>query len=227
MRFYALDFDRTLGRTADIARGFAEYIKGVDPVVGDALQKQQHNVEATGGSFDMMKTLRTHMNQHALSELVNGFLRQCNGESYLEDGAEALLTSITAKGHRVGIVTYGGEDWQTIKLQATNLDSYHRLILGEKGKKGSLIASWYDPIQCVYYLPDELGGGVVKQVILVDDKPVEFAGLPDISSARGYLYTGSAKPASDTSSQPTDTRLPSQVITAVSLMDVVRHEGLE
>ena len=227
MKFYALDFDRTLGRTIDIAEDFMSYVGAEDVAIGGVLREQQYRIESTGGSFDMIEVLRAQMGQRVLGECIEGFLRQYRGGQYLEDGVDALLGGIAATGHQLGILTYGGEDWQMIKLQVTELDSYHRIILGEKGKKGALIASWYDAERDVYQLPEELGGGTVEQVVLVDDKPLEFVGFPDTPSAHGYLYTGGVKPTVETSPQPTMGDLPSNVTVVGSLRDVVRYETLE
>ena len=225
-KFYALDFDRTLGRTVDIAKDFIRYVEQEDATVGSALREQQHHVEATGGSFDMIGALRAQMGQRALGVYAEGFLDHYRGGPYLEDGADALLVSIAARGHQLGILTYGGEDWQTIKLRATELDSYHRMILGEKGKKGALIASWYDAEHDIYRLPEALGGDTVDEIVLVDDKPAEFIGFPDVPSAYGYLYTGGIQPVVETSPQPAVVDLPSNVTVVDSLEDIVRYEAL-
>ena len=148
------------------------------------------------------------------------------GGPYLEDGADSLLVGIAASGHAAGILTYGGEDWQTIKLRATELDSYRRMILAEKGKKGALIASWYDAEHGVYRLPEALGGGSFDEIVLVDDKPAEFVGFPDLPSAHGYLYTGGVKPTIETSPQPVVRDLPASVKVVDSLRDIVRREEL-
>lgn len=226
MKFYALDFDRTLGRTVDIAKDFISYVEQEDATVGDSLREQQHNIEATGGSFDMIGSLRAQMGQRALGVYAEGFLNRHRGGPYLEDGADSLLVGIAASGHAAGILTYGGEDWQTIKLRATELDSYRRMILAEKGKKGALIASWYDAEHGVYRLPEALGGGSFDEIVLVDDKPVEFVGFPDLPSAHGYLYTGGVKPTIETSPQPAVKDLPASVKVVDSLRDIVRREAL-
>ena len=225
-KFYALDFDRTLGRTVDISEDFMSYVGERDPAVGGALREQRHRIESTGGSFDMIEVLRTQMGQRALGQCTEGFLWQHRGGPYLEDGADALLIGIAATGNQLGILTYGGEDWQTIKLRAAELDSYRRMILGEKGKKGALIASWYDAERDVYQLPEELGGGIVEQVVLVDDKPLEFVGFPDTPSAHGYLYTGGVRSDVETAPQPTMSDLPSNVTVVGSLRDIVQRETL-
>lgn len=226
-RFYALDFDRTLGHTKNIATEFTDHVGESDASAADVLRSTQRDVEASGGSFDIFSTLRTHMGGRALGELVDGFYERPQRVPFLEDGARPLLDGITAKGHQAGILTYGGKDWQKIKLKATDLlDKYPHMIMSEKGIKGALIASWYDEERGLYVLPEQLGGGEYSEIALVDDKPTEFNNFPEAPSARGYLFTGGAKPGVETSPQPVVGDLPPNVRTVNSLHDIIEQEEL-
>ena len=224
-KFYALDFDRTLGRTSHIASEFVAYVEGMDGSVGAALGEEQRRIESSGGSVDMIAVLRAHLGSRALEESVEGFLVEHRKPSYLEEGAAALLTSITEHGHRLGIMTYGSEYWQLVKLRATLLDSYKRMILANKGIKGATIASWYDTTQHNYKLPEAFGGGTVDEVILVDDKGIEFRSLPNLPSAHGYLFTGGIQPEIETSPQMVVGDIPGNVTVVDSLHDIARNEG--
>lgn len=225
-RFYALDFDRTLGRTNDIADEFIAYVGDQDATASTTLREEQHRIESAGGSFDLIAVLRAHLGSEALEELVEGFLVDYKKSTYLEEGAIDLLDGIVEHGYRLGIMTYGGEYWQSVKLRASLLDSYHHIILANKGIKGAMIASWYDTAQQVYKLPEVLGGGSVDEVILVDDKGVEFADLPDSPFARGYLFTGGVQQVIETSLQTITRDVPPNVVVVDSLRDIVRREGL-
>ncbi len=223
MIFYALDFDRTLGRTVDIARDFIGFVEQEDVVTGESLRQQQQETEATGGSFDVIGSLRAQIGQR-VSNMCESFVVQEHSDAYLEDGADELLHSIQNRGNQIGILTYGGEDWQMTKLRITRLDSFHRIILQQKGEKGALIASWYDAERKVYQLPEALGGSVCQEVVLVDDKPVEFGGFPDLPSARGYLYVGGMSSEAAASIRPAIEDLPTNVTVVDSLRDIVRQE---
>ena len=225
-KFYGFDFDRTIGRTSDIAKDFVDYIEQEDPVVGDALRMSQREIEASGGSFDMVGVLRG-MGSHILGNCVEGFIGTHRNPGYLEDGAEQLLSGVTDHGHRSGIMTFGGEDWQTAKLRVSSVDALPHMILDKKGVKGTLIASWYNPETGLYQLPEEFGGGFVEEVVLVDDKPVEFNGFPDLPSAKGYLFTGGIKPDVETSPQPVVGTLPRNVEEVASLYEITEKEGLQ
>lgn len=227
-RFYALDFDRTAGRTERIGDDFLAHVTAEDSAVGEALRASKAEVEASRGSFDMLSVLREHMGVRALSECVADFVdRYRNPDRYLEDGVQDLILGTAQCGDRLGILTYGGEDWQTAKLRVTELDEAPRMILGKKGIKGALLASWYDPESRLYRLPQEFGGDTVEEVVLVDDKPEEFQDLPVLSSARGYLFTGGIKPTVDTSPQPAVGKLPPNVTPVASLHEIVQREGLK
>ena len=86
-RFYALDFDRTLGHTKNIATEFTDHVGESDASAADVLRSTQRDVEASGGSFDIFSTLRTHMGGRALGELVDGFYERPQRVPFLEDGA--------------------------------------------------------------------------------------------------------------------------------------------
>ena len=223
MKFYALDFDRTLGRTADIARDFITFVEQEDDTIGESLKQQQQAIEATGGSFDVIGSLRAQVGRRVLN-MCESFVVKEHSDTYLEDGADELLDSIQDQGNQMGILTYGGEDWQMTKLRITHLDSFHRIILQQKGEKGALIASWYDAERKVYQLPEALGGSVCQEVVLVDDKPVEFGGFPDLPSARGYLYVGGMSSEAAASIRPAIEDLPTNVTVVDSLRDIVRQE---
>lgn len=227
-RLYAFDFDRTLGRTKRIAEAFVEHVRDEDPKAADVLRVSQAQVEASGGSFDMLRVLREHMGLRALDNCVEGFVGHRQQESFLEEGAQSLLQGAIEGGHRVGIMTYGGPEWQTIKLRATDLDRVPHMILAEKGIKGAMIASWYDDTTGLYRVPDELGGGVVEEVVFADDKQEEFKGLPRQSSVRGYWFTGSdIKPVAETSTDRPGEALPPNVVRVSSLHDIAQREGLK
>lgn len=223
-KFYAWDFDRTLGLTELLAVEFTKHVAETDPATAEILRATKEAVEKSKGSFDMLGAIREHMGELALRNYVDGFVGRQHEVSFLEEGAEVLLHDVAEGGHRSGIITRGGVEWQKIKLRKTGLEGVPHLILGKEDDiKGKLIASWYDSTTGLYRLPDELGGGFVEEVVLVEDKETEFDGFPTQASARGYLFTGSdIKPETEVSTKP----LSPNIVRVNSLHEIARHEGL-
>lgn len=227
---FALDLDRTLLKTSAVAEAFKKYVATTNAEASRQLGYSQEALEKTGGSVDMLAVLARAMGSPALRQCTDGFVDSHRDRDYLEQGARELLSAVESHGQRVGIVTYGGREWQEAKLALVGFSNpgaeVPRLIRDEKGGKGALIASWYSPETGLYHLPIELGGGTVAKVVLVDDKPIELEGLPDNASAYGYLYTGGTQPATGQLPVTAESQLPANVIVVNSLDEVIRKEGL-
>lgn len=223
-KFFVLDFDRTLGRMVDIVRDFLDYVGQSYPAIETILREERRTIEATGGSFDMVRAVGLHIGQTALDELLDTFIMKYKGNSYLEDGASQLMEGIVAKGDRLGILTYGGEVWQDTKLRLTGLDTYQRIIVAEKGQKGRFIASWYDTDRKMYCIPEEFGGGECDAVVLIDDKLTEFAGFPHHQSAHGYVFVGGLDAETGALLRQAAVGVPSNIEVIDSLYEAMRRE---
>ena len=225
-RFYALDFDRTLGATSVILAQFITYLSRADPYLGMIIMNKQEQVESSGGSFDVVTALQGSIDPKILQNYMDTFASTQRSTSLLTDGALVLINAIQGSNHHVGILTFGGKQWQEMKLRVATLEQYDRMIVAEKGKKALLIASWYDQDQKKYQLPDEFGGGLVDEVVLVDDKAVEFSGLPEDGSVRGYLFRDISTPLLPSQQSMSAGDLPIGVIAITSLEEVVKKEDL-
>jgi len=116
-------------------------------------------------------------------------VKSVKSSSLLNPGAKELMEHLALSEHEYGILTYGSLRWQEFKLRASRLDRVPYLVTGQK-EKGSLIASWQQP-NGEFIIPGQLlahseQSALSPSVILVDDKPDSFIGLP--LGVRGYLY---------------------------------------
>lgn len=225
-KFFALDFDRTLGATSTIASKFTSFIGRENEELGAIISSKQHKIESSGGSFDIVDALRHHIGTKALQAYMDTFIELQQDMSFLNEGAASLIDAIQESNHHLGILTFGGKQWQEMKLRAATLERYDRMIVAEKGKKALLIASWYDKDQEKYQLPDEFGGGLVDEVVLVDDKAIEFSGLPENGSARGYLFRDMSIPILPSQQAVSEGDIPTTVTVVASLSEVVEKEDL-
>jgi hypothetical protein len=139
----------------------------------------------------MLALLHSQLSAAEVENYVDTFVTEVESYAFLLDGAEELLTTFSHQGN-VGIVTYGGEQWQEAKLRMTGLETYPHLVVPRRGEKGRLIASWYDASHQTFTIPQELGGGEVNEIVLVDDKLAEFDGLPESPHAHGYLVSNAS-----------------------------------
>ncbi len=213
-RFFVVDFDRTLCDTSFVVRQLELFLDGVMPHVATALRQERAEVERSGGSYDVIATLKFHVED--TRRLLDDFIETyADTEAYLLPNARALLDALQAE--RYGIMTYGGREWQQYKLRLARLDKSPSLIISEKGK-GVRIASWHEGGG--YRLPEEFGGGVVDRIILIDDKASEFSGLPQDGSAQGYWVVGAPLLPSQ------DGEVSHYVNRVTSLQDVMAYETL-
>ncbi len=96
-----------------------------------------------------------------------------------EPHAKQLLDRLDAKSAHYGILTFGGLQWQTLKLRVAGLLHVPHMIVSNKAK-GQLIASWQQS-DGGFIVPVPLAGNQavrVERLVLVDDKPLSFEGIP-------------------------------------------------
>lgn len=206
--FYVIDFDRTLGNTERLFEAFTALLERQHPMIYEAITRQKQQVEQSGGSYDVMAGLVEGMSDDESRQLLAVFVKKVQeaADGFLYDGAQSFLQSLSKKGaHAFGIVTRGGEAWQSAKLAAVGFDRYPVLVMSpaHTQTKGELVATWKQGAR--YHLPDLFGGVFVDRVVLVDDKPSELIGLPDDGTAvavciqhqqpgRGHMTAGSVLP---------------------------------
>lgn len=186
-RFFVLDFDRTLGNTVALYQLFQQIIESVvDNEAMRQLDSARHLVEDRGESFDTIHYVREILDQAGKTDrwqtVVNEFMRRAAlDDACLEPGARRLLTYLDAHQYPYGIVTFGGEQWQQLKIKAVGLDAIPAIVTSTQDK-GRLLGSWRQP-DGWFEIPEVLTGGTTAvtatSLVLVDDNPLNFEDLPD------------------------------------------------
>lgn len=218
--FDRLDLDRTLLDTTQLVALFENYLAIHHPELARLVRVARQEIEQSGGSYNILHGVRQHVADGG-DQLVQDFSVSVRENKHLLlPYAKELIDAIIASGQPWGIMTYGGRQWQMIKLDLSGLGHVPVIIIPGKGK-GKRIAGWQDS-DGQYRLPETYGGSIVDTVVLVDDKPVEFDGLP-IDTARGYLL----RPNHATVTLPSQQgQAASNVRTISSLRDVIDLEQL-
>lgn len=183
--YFVLDFDRTLGNTTALYVLFQEIIESV--VDNDAmhqLDRVRHEVEDKGGSFDSIYYVKEILSAAGKSDkwqtIEDEFIRRANPDVYLEPGARRLIDYLDTHRCHYGIVTFGGEQWQRLKIRAVGLGDVPAIVTDTQ-EKGRLLSSWRQS-DGLFLIPEELTGGVVVEVstiVLIDDNPLNFENFPD------------------------------------------------
>lgn len=173
---WILDLDRFLihPRTYDL---FADALVQVG-ISGDILSAARSQVEAEGGSFDIMSWLEQEFNSKAekVAQLFMNMVRQKGVEYIRMEGATQLLEYLKSYNIPFLIMTYGGERYQNMKLDAANLKNTPHSIVDTK-RKGNLIAEWRQSNGC--FMVEKLDAATAEHIILCDDKADAFIGYPD------------------------------------------------
>jgi len=188
-KFFLLDLDRCLLDLNETMRRYNELVAQQYSSIGPRLDRASRTAVANGDSFDTYKYLAVELGDRAVEELDAMFVKSVENSDLLNPGAKELMEYLALSEHEYGILTYGSLRWQKFKLRASRLDCVPHLVTGQK-EKGSLIASWQQP-SGEFIIPGQLlahigQSALFPSVILVDDKPDSFIGLP--LGVRGYLY---------------------------------------
>lgn len=218
--FYAIDFDRCLSDTVKLDVIFYALLREMTTLDVDAIIRDRSEVEDRGGRFDQLKVLHESLSEGELSELFEAFAEEASKQDVLSDGGRELLDALAARHIPHGIVSYGEEAWQSIKLRASGVEAVPTLITGHS-RKAELIATWQQSDN-TFLLPIALkpDGYPVAHIVLLDDKAIAFQGLPP--EARGYWVqaaSGELLP-----SQHGD--VPENVETVRGLREVIKLEAL-
>lgn len=187
---YILDYDRCL---FDSSRFQDEFIRCVvdnhHALTREQIQDTQRATEASGGSFDTVSYVRSFFGPSEWQELKKLFLKEMSAPAKREalyfGDAKAFIAELRQRDILFGIMTYGGEEWQQMKLQALGFDDTPHIITDTK-RKGAIITSYYDSAKDIFTIPTPLAfeDTQAKNVCLVDDKAVSFEGMPE--KAHGY-----------------------------------------
>lgn len=182
-QFYVLDLDRTLFMSEKSLALMQGVIALYDPELGVLLQQQYDAYEAQGESFSVRDFIAERVDAVELQKIEAKYHELAATHDLLYPGAAALIEYIQQKNAGIGILTYGSQQGQTMKITADPTLRTIPFLVTSETYKGALIAGWRQDDD-LYHLPEELGGGVAKTIIFVDDKPFSFKGLP--IDCRGY-----------------------------------------
>lgn len=211
--FYLLDFDFTLFKTHLGSTMFIDELARAHPDEAYEIERRVAESLVTGVSFAIRDATVELIGEDETHDVEDRYIKRAQSEVLLFDGAHELMAFISDMGERFGILTYGSQLGQTMKIHAAQLTQVPFLVTDHK-QKGALIAEWWDGTQFV--LPRELGGGVADEIVMVDDRLFSFSGLP--KHARGYwVQTGPARydPVTDA---------PANVQPVLTLNDVIATE---
>lgn len=184
-KFFVLDFDRTLGSTVLLYELFQEIVESVvDNEAVHRLDSARHAVEDDGGSFDsityVQDILASAGKADSWQQIEDEFITRAHQSGFLEPGAERLIDYLDTHHYSYGIVTYGGEAWQRLKIRAVGLDDIPVIVTKTQGK-GEVIASWRQA-DGRYEVPGSLNRNseplTVQSIVLIDDNALNFVGLP-------------------------------------------------
>lgn len=219
--FWAIDFDRCIGNVDTLSGLFGDILQEKGALVDvEGLNAARTQQEAIGGSFDVLTYVERALSDDALyHELLAEYLRRAEPvrATLVNPGTYELFDYLDARSIPYGIVSYGNQGWQSLKIAAAGYSQVPYYILSHS-RKGEIVANWQSAEGFV--IPQVLatkGGLVSDKVVLVDDKAVSFTGLP--VDARGYWV----RPAQLMVSQKGS--VPASVMTVGSLLEVVETEG--
>lgn len=195
---YAIDYDGVIGHVRHTAELFAEAVALEDPDLSGLMRQEQEKAEAQAGSFDMWGYLEGHVDvtQDRLDEFESqfrGLAEQRGREALLYADSEDFLTTMATKGLKFFIMTYGGQKWQTMKLEASGVAGKYPYIVAAQEQKGVTIDGWRQSDSGMYVCTGITGtqGEEIRlegdRIVLLDDKAKSFYNLP-AEDARAYGY---------------------------------------
>lgn len=199
---WALDMDRTLVDIDAVMRRLTRVAIDVANIDAGLLAATQEKAQAEGGSFDVLGWLGAVVSSRKVEKIYQLFGSNEEGDELLYPDVRPFLEAIDRSGSPCIIPTYGANDWQTAKLQASGLIAREYLITSTK-YKGELIADWHQPAG--YTVRAASGKILVAQTVtLVDDKADAFRGLPEDCSGYHVRRTGGPLLASQQGEVPSN-----------------------
>ena len=224
-KLYVIDFDRCLGNVDAVVRLAREaaLTAGVDTA---SMEAAQHEIEASKGSFNLAGWVRDNYSPEVFDAFIANYLTlEFDVDSLLEPGAREFLDQLIQNDIPFMIMTTGGDIWQNVKLQRAGLADMPTMVTPLK-EKGTEIASWQGERSLSgFQVPEAVAGDEVlltREVILIDDKAVSFAGLPK-ENAHGYAI----QHHSDEVKQSQEGELPSNVSRVTSFAQIAKLEGMQ
>lgn len=170
------DLDRTLLNTGLVFDIFQNTLIDLGYDGSERLLEARRQLEASGGSFDVFKFIRSVLPPEQFERAMETFRDNASEHDLLNEGAGEFLTFLKEREVNFGILTKGSDRWQREKLIAAGLDEVPTIIIPKEGK-GKLITTWYDTLSDQFILPLDFGGGTYGHLVMIDDKVSEFGRL--------------------------------------------------
>ena len=189
--FQLIDLDRTLFDTSAFAKAITEEVNLLYPGIGTQLDKKFEEAYAREETFFLLRYLRAQKGDAWFEKLAARVLEKGGPERFVLPGARerlAFAETLSNEKPAWGILTYGDEIDQRLKLSVMNLDDAPMYITSTPDK-APVIASWKRP-DGTFQLPAAFGGRVVERLSFEDDKLRAFRGLP--AGVRGIWLTSNA-----------------------------------
>lgn len=180
--FVGIDFDRTIGDTERLYALFEHILEHHTHLTAQQVAYEKQQIESSRGSFDVISHVKSivleNLGTDAWQTIKNEFLAaaQADGKMLLP-GAQDLLKLLKENAIPSGILTYGGVEWQTLKLQASGVSlPWH---ITSTPHKAELIAGWRQE-NGLFLPPSELmqPGELARFILLLDDKTAAFKNMP-------------------------------------------------
>lgn len=182
---YVLDMDRTLLDTSLVV----ELVERTCDQIGVGYNHEQVKelaVEKRGLTFEPLSFIKSHGTEIS-EKFLKAFYEVCSHENLVYEDAKIFLNRLDKNNVPYLILTFGPDEWQEMKLEISGLSKLPYIITNIQDK-GSLIAGWKNK---GLYEPQISQFSMYKTVIMVDDKSLTFASLPD--DCRGYLIKRDSK----------------------------------
>lgn len=180
--FYVLDFDRCIGSTDMFQVALEEAVGNVASIQPAVIHEARRKTEQSGGSFDTARFIIDELARTKSSVswqvVCDEMLRLARTRDMLEPYARELLQLLEARGESFGILTYGGQQWQRLKLASAGIGDVPYIITSQRSK-GLVLASWQQD-DGTFVIPGELAGRPLcaANLVLIDDKVVSFTDIP-------------------------------------------------
>ncbi|MEI7689922.1 MAG: hypothetical protein WCI79_03095 [Candidatus Saccharibacteria bacterium] len=195
-RFFVVDFDRCIGNVDATFGLLKDVLDDLSIMSREDIQQARSQVEEQDKSFDAIEYVASSIPGVDLLLVKRRYIELAAQDqgSLLEPGAKEFIDYLKESNSKFCIMSYGNDFWQRLKIIATGFGDESVAIVGNKYKAG-FIAGWKNSQTGYFDIPGSYfadgKGRTAREVILVDDKPIAFEGLP--IGARGYLVQGSVK----------------------------------
>jgi len=178
--FQVIDFDRTIFDTALFIEALTTYVDREHPGLGKGLKEAVEAAYKQEKTFFLLRYLREALGLKKFEALVDQVILENGSEAFFLPGARerlAMAESLTDARPAFGIVTFGDEVDQLMKIHAVKLDMVPVLVT-KTPQKAEVVASWLTPTG-YFRLPEVFGGTLVEEITIEDDKLRAFHDLPE------------------------------------------------